>query len=142
MNLSPSSRRIFSRISRTLRFSFWEVIPAHSIKNTKGSEEPSMIGTSALSTSIIKLSIPQLQIAAIKCSIVEIEAPNSLAIEVPRLVVVTFLKSALISFLPDSKSILWKTMPELIGAGLIFILIFKPLCRPTELQLIELLIVF
>ena len=100
------------------------------------------MGASALLTSIIKLSILQPQIAAIKCSIVEIEAPNSLAIEVPRLVVVTFLKLAFISFLPDSKSILRKIIQVFISAGRRRILTLQPLCKPTELQLIELSMVF
>ena len=102
------------------------LIPDNIIFSINSFAEPSRIGTSSLSISIIALSIPNPNNAPIKCSIVETFIPNSFSIVVFNEVFVTFMKFGYIKLLVF-KSTLLKTIPKLGSAGLMHTLTFSPL---------------
>ncbi len=72
---APSSRTtgLHTRIAR--RGASCATIPAQSIRNTKGSELPSMMGSSGPLTSTTTLSRPLPAKAAIRCSTVDTVVP-------------------------------------------------------------------
>ena len=111
--LLSTETSIFLKIFKIFLFILSDCIPQSSIISIKGSELPSIIGTSGPFNSIIMLSIPVPLKAAIKCSMVDILTPYSFSIVVHKLVSETFEYSACIerSLIFLSISVLIKTIP-------------------------------
>ena len=136
--LLSTETSIFLKIFKIFLFILSDCIPQSSIISIKGSELPSIIGTSGPFNSIIMLSIPVPLKAAIKCSIVDILTPYLFSIVVHKLVSETFEYNACIerSLIFLSISVLIKIIPVFSLPGFKVTLIRFPVCRPIPLKLL------
>ena len=115
--------------------------PVSVIFSTKTFAEPSRIGTSLLLISITALSIPNINNAPIKCSIVETLTPKSFEIVVQKFALET-LKIPGIIILFSLRSVLLKIIPLLGWADFIVKSTIFPVCRPIPLKLMSEFTVF
>ena len=115
------------------------MIPADCIKKTKGPALPSMIGISGPLTLIMQLSTPNPAMADRRCSMVAILDPSLYKV-VDSVVSPTCSNMAGISTF-GSRSDLMKLIPESAGAGSNSKITFLPLCSPTPMALMGLVMV-
>ena len=128
-NLPSSSIRYVLSISITRRSASSSFKPAFWSSSQNTFAEPSATGGSSASISIKQLSSPDICIALIRCSIVNIFIPLS-SIVVARRVDVTLAAVARTLGL-SSRSVLSKTIPVSAPAGSSLICTILPECRPT-----------
>ncbi|VVT26303.1 exported hypothetical protein [Rhizobium sp. EC-SD404] len=98
------------------RASNW-TMPASSMASTNARAEPSMIGISAPSTSMMMLSTSRAAMAAITCSIVPMVAPLALPMTVQRSVATTLEDTARMSSRRPSEKTRRKTTPLSMSPG-------------------------
>ncbi len=132
-HLSSKSTRTSSTIRINFLYADCSSIPADWIKNTKGEEDPSIIGTSAADRSTKRLSIPKPWSADMRCSTVWTLTPSCSKHD-DNLVSDTRYGSTLISF-GGLRSTRLKTIPVFGAAGLNTRETFFPVCKPIPVAL-------
>ena len=126
------------RISSARRGASWVVVPAHSIRNTKGALLPSIAGTSGPFNSITTLSMAQPDRADNRCSTVPTlmsASPSSVVFNGVSMA----LRHVAATSVRRSVPLRRNRMPVPASAGCKVMLTLTPLCKPIPEQWIEFL---